>query len=202
MTHANDTSSAARPPLSIQLANLLISSAVQSIRMRFGAIQILPEDYRSVAFWLREAPSQVKAIVSPELLNSASALAGYMPREDTFVFESDNVLQSALGRGYAVHESTHAVTDLKDFPTLGLSEEAACFLAGAWYHVNTGTESEWPFSQRVLEIASAARERARQTPFPVEIPLADRIEARRIVRKEHGYKPKIKFAKNGIPSRR
>ncbi len=182
-------------PLAHELASLLVSDSVQSIRFRFGDIQILPEDFRHIAFWLRKDNPFITVIVDPKDLGGDNA--SYEAGANTFRFKTDTVMRAPSGRGTAVHESVHAITDSKKRGTMKLSEEAAAFIARAWYHIETGTEDDYPYDHRLLEIAGRIRSEAGRSSMLPEVPFRDRIVARNIMRKS--YKPGLNLNKDGFP---
>lgn len=184
-------------PLMHELAALLITDAVQAIRFRFGDIQILPEDFRHIAFWLRKDSPFISVNVDKAGLDGLAASASYGAGSNSFTFSNDQALRSAAGRGSAVHESVHAITDSKKRTTLKLSEEATAFIARAWYHIETGTEDAYPHPAELLEIARKTRAEARSSSGVPAIGLGDRVKARDIMR--GGYKPGLNTNKDGFP---
>lgn len=183
------------------LAEFIVAPEVQSIQFRFGAIKILAEDYPSIAFWLNRQDGvwarHISVGVDPLELAEEHAVALYDRAQDRYCFETDMLLTTPMGRATAVHETVHAIADLKSFPTLLLSEESAAYIAECWYLLNTGSDSFWNESSVFMEIAKRARTAATKSAFPVKIPLADRLAARAEARR-FGYRGKISFFKNGI----
>ncbi|MCB1826766.1 MAG: hypothetical protein KDJ54_20160 [Candidatus Competibacteraceae bacterium] len=179
--HQND-------PIMAELRSLLVSPPVQKIQFRFGTFQLLSLDFRHLAQRLADPSSRVSILVDPSALK-ANVLAKYKPAINQFVFASDTVMRTPRGRGIVVHESVHAIFDLRDSISMDLAEESITFLAEAWYCVEIGAEADFLAHEahRILDIAKAVRARGRST-IP-EVTLSERIELRRIVRKRYDYSP-------------
>lgn len=186
--------------LMAELRSLLVSSAVQRIQFRFGAFELQSLDFRHLAAKLADPSSFVKIEVDPKGLKELGALAGYNPGSNTFFFQNELILRNPAGRGQAVHESVHAIIDLRDRAHMRLASEAICFLAGSMYFVSSGQTASFPAkdNSRLLELASAVYARAK-TRVP-EVSLSERLEIRRILRKNYGYRRGWETGSDGFES--
>ncbi|TYC63634.1 hypothetical protein FMN50_04735 [Rhodobacterales bacterium] len=179
---------------------LLVSCHVQKIQFRFGAIQLLPIDFRQLAVKLTDDESCVAIKIDRESLEQEGSLASYETIFNTFTFRSELVLREPAGRGEAVHEAVHAIFDIRDTMRMDLASECVCFLAGAMYHVITGTEASFlkNHNEKILDIAADVYKRG-QKRFP-EVTLSERIEIRKILRKNYSYKRGLSRGSGGLSS--
>jgi len=147
-----------RPALEHRLANLLIDKNVQQISFKFGHVQVLPADFRKVADGLRSG--KLKVTFNPTQLAANGSVAEYDGGTNSFVFESDAVLDDSAGRAAAIHEASHAVADLRTGSTAIRHEEGAAHICEAWYLLNMGSDPTANFSTAVVDAAKAMRKRA------------------------------------------
>lgn len=173
--------------LMAEFKSLLVSSNVQKIQFRFGATQIWPLDFRHLASRLTADDSHVSLCVDEGGMKKKGSLASYEPSGNKFTFRSELVFRNPEGCAHAVHESVHAIFDLRDRVSMSLNEEAACFLAEAMYHVIGGTESIFlaKDSAEILDVAAAVCGRSRGS-IP-EVTLSERLTIRNRLRKGYGY---------------
>ena len=187
-------------PIMAELRSLLVSLPVQKIQFRFGSFQLLSLDFRHLAQKLADPSSWVSVSVDPDALKTLGAAAAYDPGNNQFIFASEIVLRTPRGRADTVHESVHAIFDLRNQVSMDLAEESICFLAGAWYHVETGTEADFLANDAasILEIAKTVR--ARGGSAVPEVKASARIEVRRILRKQYGYRRGLSRGEGGFES--
>ncbi len=191
-------------PLTLELATFLSSNTVQKINFDFDHFQVRPRDFRAISEKLRNPKSPMSVIGSEKVLRqvaSSSADAGYDSGTNTFYFETTGILRTDKGKGRAIHETIHAIADLKAHKTGKLEEESACFLAECLYYLYAGTKVDfwnWHIDGDIMDVAEAARGRAGKSNAPVTLTLSERVTVRRAVRKR-GYKMGIDRSKNGIP---
>jgi hypothetical protein len=183
-----------------ELRALLVSSPVQKIQFQFGSFQLRSLDFRNLALKLADPSSWVSIAVDPVALNNAGAAAEYDTGSNQFIFASKTVMRTPRGRADTVHESVHAIFDLRNQLSMDLAEESICFLAGAWYHVETGTEAAFLANDAaaILDIAKTVRARGRSA-VP-EVKISERIEVRRILRKQYGYRRGLSRKGGGFKS--
>lgn len=186
-------------PIMAELRALLVSAPVQKIQFRFGPMQLLAADFRELARKLADSASTVSAAVDPDRLDSLGAGAGYDAEDNQFVFRDELIFRDARGRGEAVHEAVHAIYDLRDRMSMKLSQESVCYLAGAMYHVVTGTEAIFKkvYAANICDIAAAIH--ARGGASVPEATLAERLEMRRTLRgNRYRYKRGLTKRKGGF----
>ncbi|MBI3466716.1 MAG: hypothetical protein HY000_27190 [Planctomycetes bacterium] len=85
----------------------------------------LSDDYIPQKLWVRPTPG----LIGPR------SEAIYNSGQDTLRVRSNTVLHTPFGRGVVVHECTHAQIDLRGMNTPLPSNEAAAYIAEAWYHL-------------------------------------------------------------------
>jgi len=186
--------------LMAEFRSLLVSNAAQRIQFRFGAFELLSLDFRHLAAKLAADASSVAIHIDPERLKEMGALAAYNPGSNTFFFQHELLLRDPVGRSEALHEAVHAIIDLRDRVHMSLSSEAICFLAGAMYFVTAGQTASFPKkdNRRLLELATAIHARAtRRVP---QVSVAERLEIRKILRKDYGYRRGLDGRTRGFES--
>jgi len=186
--------------LMAEFRSLLVSNAAQRIQFRFGAFELLSLDFRHLAAKLAEDASSVTIHVDEDKLKKLGALAGYNPGSNTFIFQNEHILRDPVGRSEALHEAVHAIIDLRDRAHMSLASEAICFLAGAMYFVTAGQTASFPAkdNHRLLELAIAVH--ARSASRVPQVSLAERLELRKILRKNYGYKRGVDGRSHGFES--
>ena len=197
MAHKNFDKSSS---LMAEFRSLLVSDAAQRIQFRFGAFELLSLDFRHLAAKLVEDSSSVTIHVDPDELKGQDARAAYNPGSNTFIFKDEHVLRTPVGRSAALHEAVHAIIDLRDRAHMSLASEAICFLAGSMYYVTSGQKGSFPDedNHRLLELAAAVHSRG-QNRVPT-VSLAERLEIRRILRKNYGYRRGLDRRSHGFES--
>ena len=168
-----------------RLAALLDTPAVREINFRFGHVHIRSAHFGVVSNALISGKLKV-AIASGNL--SADSDAEYDPGSNTFEIPSPFMLDSKVGRGTAVHEATHAIADHRKGTTAELSEEAAAFIAEAWYHLAAHDEATavQGTNRAFTDIAKAMRGRAK-AGGPMVRASADEINGGRRAARTRGY---------------
>jgi hypothetical protein len=181
-------------PIMAELRSLLVSPPVQKIRFRFGTFQLLPLDFHHLALKLADPSSRVSILVDPVALKKLGpdVKAAYNKTDNQFKFANDTVMRTSHGRAIVVHESVHAIFDLRNQVSMRLAEESIAYLAYVWYHLEVGTETDFLAVHNdplLLKVTKAVR--ARGGAAIPEVTLSERIEIRRLLRKEYTYRPRL-----------
>lgn len=117
-------------PLTHGVANLLLTPSVQEIGFTFGSVVTLPEGFRAVADALTRG--DIDITTDPHLVPKGRR-AAYDKENNIIRFCQDDILDFPEGRATAVHESVHAIHDIRRKNTSERSEESAAYIAAAWY---------------------------------------------------------------------
>ena len=114
---------------------LLRRPEVAEINFNFGSVQVHARSFREISALFSERLDRpgLKVVVHPSLLIEENAGAMYISAYDTIYVKSFNVLETAAGRGTAIHECVHAISDYRARNTAVRSEEGAAMLAEAWF---------------------------------------------------------------------
>jgi hypothetical protein len=177
--------------LDLQIQALLRSNEVKQIAFTMRGIRVTGWGFQELSnrFSDRSIPRRIRVTVRPELV-SPTAEAEYVPDTDKILLRSANVLDTVTGRASVVHECTHAQLDMRGVSTPLRSEEAAAFIAEAWYllacRVSTAIIDNH-VSAEIRQIAQSLRERSnRVIGAPVEM-TSDEINTARRVMGRFGY---------------
>jgi hypothetical protein len=119
-----------RLPIAHRLAALLLSDRVQEISFTFGSVVTLPEGFRAVAAALIRG--DIRVTTDPNLV-PIDAYGEYDKSSNVIHLTQDDVLDFPHGRSVAIHESCHALHDIRGRRTSVRSEESAARIAQAWY---------------------------------------------------------------------
>lgn len=125
--------------LDLDIRNLLLTNQVKEINFLMAGARVTGHGYLELSrlFSDRPVPHRIRVTVRPQLV-SPRAEASYTPDDDKLHLRSSHSLTTAFGRGSVVHECTHAQLDLRAMSTPIRSEEAAAFIAEAWYRLACG----------------------------------------------------------------
>ena len=83
---------------------------------------------------------------------------------------------------------------------MDLSHESVCFLAGAMYHVVTGTGNLFKAKDaaNIYNVADAVFTRGKASGSVPEVTLSERMEIRRTLRKGYGYRRGLTRGQGGL----
>ncbi len=171
--------------LESELAALLQSKAVQGITFMMSGIMLFPSSWSKVADSIRgiKGEKKVPVVVDPVFLRKQSANGAFLRPQGgngaRMVLKSYNVLNKDKGCGTAIHESLHLLQYLR-VSTPTLDEEAAAFLARAWYHINVGTRRMPQGWDEIMDVAEAVRGR-KSGDSPVRVSNAEREKLRAVM---------------------
>lgn len=178
-----------------RLAALLRSPAVQSINFKLGHVVVTPHIFSTVADALQAC--RLKIYLEPEYLKSKGASAAYSLYVNAFRFKSERVLDTAVGRGYAVHEAVHAGLDADAKQTAALHDEGAAFIAEFWYRIKTtGVGSSKKDESDLTKIASELLAKSDARKGQRAVASASQINAARAAARSMGY-PAMHYRYNG-----
>ncbi len=124
--------------LDIEIQNLLRSSAVQSINFKLGNILITGQGFSALSNCFSDKPirHRIRVTINPRIVGRGTH-ASYTPHNDKIHLRSRLALETVSGRANLIHECTHAQVDLRRTNTNIREEEAAGFIAQAWYYFDT-----------------------------------------------------------------
>lgn len=195
-----DAGGIAPVPLTLQLADFLVSDPVQKISFDFGGFRVTPGDFCELAGKVLLPHRPVRVSVDPERLAAVNAVAGYDNLNNTFVFRAATIFHETKGRGDAMHEIVHAIADMRAHNTGRLEEESASFLAEYLYYIVAGVDLDelgWEPDEKIMKVARAVADRLGETDGPVQLTLRERVRVRRRVRR-FGYRIGIERNQDGI----
>lgn len=145
---------------------LLLRPEVAEISFNFGSVQVHAQSFREIAglFTERVDGAGLKVVVHPSFLVEENAGAMYISASDTIYVKSFAALDTAAGRGTAIHECVHAISDYRARSTAIRSEEGAAMLAEAWFRQAAEDDELVIFNhdsaEVIWDVAAAVRARA------------------------------------------
>jgi len=118
-----------------RIAAVLEEPAVKSINFQIGKLPVTSFQLKKVAGKIEN--DEIHVYVYRQLNHAAE----YVPRHDSIVLKSDDVLDSVYGKSAIVHEAVHAMTDMNRATSTTLySDEVAAYLAQMIYALAAGDE--------------------------------------------------------------
>ncbi len=142
--------------LKYDIAAVLDEPAVKRINFQIGRLPVTSYQLKKVAAKIEN--NDIHVYVDSRLQHAAE----YVPRRDSILLQSDDVLKSIYGKSAVVHESVHAMTDMNKADSTTLySAEVAAYLAQMIYATAAGDET-FRFKARIMSPAGRiARETLR-----------------------------------------
>ncbi len=142
-----------------EVAAFLRTNAVRSVNFIFGKTHMYESSWDTVAEALVAEDPRVSVRVDRRAVRKHEAGAFYSPPEDTIVFKTFRPLWTANARGTTVHECVHAWQDHLPTTIDRYEVEGAAELAKFWYHLNVGTPTKNPKTQKMLDFVAEIRAR-------------------------------------------
>ena len=139
-----------------RVAAVLQEPAVRRIHFQMGKLPVTSFQLKKVA--AKIVNDEIHVYVYRQLNHAAE----YVPRHDSILLKSDDVLDSVYGKSAVVHEAVHAMTDMNRATSTTLySAEVAAYLAQMIYALAAGDE-EFRFKALIMNPAGRiARETLR-----------------------------------------
>ena len=154
------------PKLVRGFRDLLRRPEVSEISFNFGSVQVHAHSFREISALFSDRLDRpgLKVVVHPSFLIEENAGAMYISAVDTIYVKSFDLLDTASGRGTAIHECVHAISDYRARSTAIRSEEGAAMLAEAWFRQAADDDDLVIFNHEsaevIWDVAAAVRARA------------------------------------------
>ena len=188
--------------INIEIQNLLRSSAVQDINFKLGNILITGQGFSALSncFSDKSIPRRIRVTVNPRIVGDA--LATYTPHNDKIHLRSRLALETVSGRATLIHECTHAQVDLRRTNTNIREEEAAGFIAAAWYYFGTNNVAiaQKKLPAEIITITSSLylqRDSQTKSKKGVIALTRDQIDTAKAAMRSAGYRAG-RYTSNGI----
>lgn len=148
---------------------LMLSPEVQGIAFTFLDVSVTPRGFRRVGDAVFDGRITLER--NAGALRDSGGLMAYVGenRQASLIYGSESVLDSAEGRGLAVHEACHAQFDRKGKKVLGLTSEGAASVAQLWYLMNAGHDVS-KSTGAVRDAVEAVRGRSGLRLHPPHVP--------------------------------
>jgi len=183
-------------PIMAELRALLVSHPVMKIQFRFGTYQILSLDFRHLALELSDSSSHVTIRVDPDELDKLTAskssgkvTAAYNPTHNQCLVRNAMVMRDPIGRSELVHESVHAIFDLRNTWGRDLARECACYAAHIWYGLEAGIGRATMEKHDVPELIDLVAGVRARGEAPAAFRPGEVLKMRRILRRDYKYRP-------------
>jgi hypothetical protein len=158
--------------LDLDIRNLLLTNQVKEINFLMAGATVSGHGYLELAHLFSDRPvrHRIRVTVRPQLV-PRNAEAAYTSHDDKLHLRSAHSLTTAFGRGSVVHECTHAQLDLRGMSTPIMSEEAAAYIAEAWYRLACNEAVSTIASDITSAIVAVAQDLRQQASRAIGAPI-------------------------------